>query len=80
MRLSQYHLREEQTMLTPSLLAFPVGDERSERGKPLLAALQQVLSSSERIGEFLQARRIATLQECIGALLKIDALFPHPDC
>ncbi len=70
------HLREEQPMLTPSVLAFLVRNERGERGEPLLAALQQVLSS-ERVGEFLQACRIAALQECIGALLKIDALLPH---
>jgi hypothetical protein len=70
--------REEQAMLTTSLLPFPVGDERSECGKPLLAALQQVLSG-ERIGEFLQARRIAALQKRVGALLKVDALFSHPN-
>ncbi len=63
-------------MLTPSVLAFLVRNERGERGEPLLAALQQVLSS-ERVGELLQACRIAALQECIGALLKIDALLPH---
>jgi hypothetical protein len=27
----------------------------------------------------LQARRITALQECVGALLKIDSLFPHPN-
>ncbi len=70
------HLREEQPMLTSSLFAFPVCNERGERREPLLAALQQVLSG-ERVGEFLQARRIAALQECVGALLEVDALFPH---
>ena len=46
------HLREEEAMLTTSMLPFLVGDERSERGQPLLAALQQVLSG-EGVGEFL---------------------------
>ena len=34
------HLREEETMLTPSVLALLVRDERGERCEPLLAALQ----------------------------------------
>ena len=37
------HLREEETMLTPSLLTFFVGEEWGEGGQPLLAALQQIL-------------------------------------
>src|SRR5438105_3237413 len=73
-----FHLREEQTMLTTGMLPLPVGNERSECGKPLLAALQQVLSG-ERVGEFLQARRVAALQKRVGGLLKIDSLFPHPN-
>src|SRR5437773_12042710 len=32
------HLREEQPMLTPSVLALLVREERGERGAPLLAA------------------------------------------
>jgi len=63
-------------MLTPSLPAFLVGNERGERCQPFLAALQQVLGG-KRVGEFLQARRIAALQEGVGALLKIDTLFLH---
>jgi hypothetical protein len=49
-----------------------------ERCQPLLTALQQVLRG-ERVGEFLLAGRIVALQECIGALLEIDALFAHPN-
>lgn len=38
------HLSEEQAMLASSLFAFLVGDERRERGQPLLTALQQIAS------------------------------------
>ena len=62
----------------PLLKWLPVGNERSECRQPLLTALQQVLSGA-RVGELLQARRIPALQECVGALLKIDTLFPHAD-
>jgi hypothetical protein len=65
-------------MLTPRVLALLIGEERGERCQPFLTALQQVLRG-ERVGEFLQAGRIAALQEGVGALLKIDALFPHPN-
>src|SRR6266700_4065531 len=65
-------------MLTTGLLTFFVGEEWSEGGQPLLAALQQILCR-ERVGQFLQARRIAALQEGVAALLKIDALFLHPN-
>jgi hypothetical protein len=46
------YLREEEAMLATSMLPFPVGDEGSESGKPLLAALQQILSG-ERVRYFL---------------------------
>jgi hypothetical protein len=69
---------EEQTVLTTNLLPFSIGKERSECRKPFLAASQYVLRR-KRMGEFLQARRIAALQECVGALLKIDSLFLHPN-
>src|SRR5579859_3333209 len=72
------YLREEQTVLTTNLLAFPVGNERSECSQPLLAASQQVLRG-KRVGEFLQSCRIGTLQKRVGGLLKIDALFSHPN-
>src|SRR6516165_6754135 len=70
------HLREEQTMLAARLPAFLVGDERSERGQPLLAALEYI-ASGQRIGQFLQPCRVAAPRKCIAGLLEIDALFPH---
>jgi hypothetical protein len=35
-----FHLREEQTVLTTSLLALPIGKAGGECGQPLLAASQ----------------------------------------
>ena len=63
-------------MLTPGVFTFSVSDEWGERCQPLLAALQQVLRG-KRVGEFLQAGRIAALQKRVGALLKVDALLLH---
>jgi hypothetical protein len=60
------HLREEKMMLTPRVLALFIGEEWGEGCQPFLAALQQV-PRSERVGQFLQARRIATLQERVGS-------------
>src|SRR5262249_7351611 len=66
----------EKTMLASGLLAFLVRNERGERCQPFLTTLQQV-PRGERVGEFLQAQRMATLQEGVGTRLKIDSLFPH---
>src|SRR5947209_5472301 len=71
------HLREEQTMLTARLFAFLIGDKRCKCGEPLLAAREKI-PGGQRVGQFLQSRRVAALEERIGGWLEINPFFPHP--
>ena len=66
-------------MLTACRLSFLGGDEGGQRSQPLLAALEQI-PSGQSVGQFLQTRRVIALQEGVGALLEVDALFPPPLC
>ena len=66
-------------MLAAGLLALSRGKERCEARQPFLAAANEVVGS-QGVGEFLQAFGGGTLQECVGALHKLDALLAHPIC
>ena len=50
--VAKFDLREEQPMLATRVSAFSFGEERRERGQPLLAAGQQI-PSRQGVGQFL---------------------------
>ena len=60
-------LSEEQPMLTERFAAFALGEERSECGQPLKAALQYI-ACDERIGQFLQLFGMRAAEEGVFAL------------
>jgi hypothetical protein len=47
--------------------------------RPTTSGRIAIILRHQRIGKFLQARRMATLQKRVAALLKINALLPHPN-
>jgi hypothetical protein len=54
------------------LSAFLVGDDRSERGQPLLAA-REYLANGQRSCQFLPPGRVAAPQKGMAGWLAIDA-------
>src|SRR5262249_29925974 len=77
MRLSQYSTCEKKRRCWhPACLRSWSVMNGVNACQPFLTTLQQV-PCGERVGAFLQAQRMATLQEGVGTLLKIDSLFPH---
>ncbi len=66
------YLGKEQAMLNAGMAALFGSEKRREAGQPLLRTGDHLVGG-EGIGEFLKSFRIGTLQEGVGALLKVNA-------
>ena len=68
------YLRKKQPVLNAGVFSLFGSEKGREAVQPLLSTGDHLVGG-EGIGEFLQGFRVGTLQEGIGALLKVDATF-----